>query len=471
MRASSTLNFASLLLLAVTVPVSGQDYYADVRPILERNCLACHSAEGPGWSMEDPESTYALRHAIAAAILERRMPPWLAEPGHQEYVGSRALPQDVLDLVRRWQEAGFAKGAPGSATRLGSLHDATHSTFVPDLGIEVLPDTSYLPDQSLSDDYRCFLLEWPLERPAYITGFRAVVGNSRVGHHLVAYAISPEMRERFRELDDEEEGLGYQCFGGPIPDRLGTRDARAAYEARYPDGVRELDEAQFWLAHWAPGMDGHDFPAGTGIRLEPGSAVVVQMHYYAGAARGARDAGTRMDFRIADTIERPAFHLPQTQGSWLEADENGSMVVPAGRFATYAYSDNLGNLLPYIARVTGVPEERIQGLEIHSANLHMHAIGHSGEVFLLDRHGRKETLLAIPRWDLRWQQDFPFTEPKVFERRHLQRTTLGVECTFRNPKDRPVFGGYGSDDEMCFNFSYIAVRTGDVTAAGGTGSR
>jgi hypothetical protein len=272
------------------------------------------------------------------------------------------------------------------------------------------------------------------------------------------------MADRFRELDEAEEGPGYQCFGGALPDRLGRRAEREAYEERYRDGIRELSRGSFWLAHWAPGMDGHELPEGTGMLLEPGSILVVQMHYYSKEAPGERDAGSRLDFQIASAVDRPAFHLAQTRNRWLAGERTGSMVVPPGQQATYEVSNNLGDLVPYIARVTGVEQDRIQGLEVHSANLHMHAIGHSGVISLTDENGRKETLLSIPRWDLAWQRDFTFAEPKVFTRDQLDRTSITVQCTFENPKDRVVYGGYGSDDEMCFNFSYIAVRSGDGAA-------
>jgi hypothetical protein len=266
------------------------------------------------------------------------------------------------------------------------------------------------------------------------------------------------MVSRFRELDAAEDGPGYQCFGGAVPDRLGRPADRQAYEAQHPGGIRELSLGSFWLAHWAPGMDGHEFPAGTGIRLAPGGGLVVQMHYYGGAAPGERDAGTRMDFRVADRVERPAMHFAQTRNVWLNGERTGSMVIPPGGTATFETSSTLGDLLPQIARVTGVDLAQVRGLEVHSANLHMHAIGHSGTITLRDRAGSTETLLSVPRWDLRWQRDFTFVQPKVFSRDDLPGVVLSVRCTFSNPRDRPVYGGYGSDEEMCFNFSYIAVR-------------
>jgi hypothetical protein len=44
----------------------------------------------------------------------------------------------------------------------------------------------------------------------------------------------------------------------------------------------------------------------------------------------------------------------------------------------------------------------------------MHAFGQSGVITLTDRNGRKETLLSVPRWDLRWQRDFTLVEPRIF---------------------------------------------------------
>jgi hypothetical protein len=118
--------------------------------------------------------------------------------------------------------------------------------------------------------------------------------------------------------------------------------------------LSDRQEPNFWLAHWAPGMDGHDFPEGTGIRMSPGAGLVVQMHYYGGAAPGERDAGTRMDFRVADRVDRPAFHFSQTRSAWLNGERNGSMVIPPGEMATFEVSTNLAELLPQVVRVTGI---------------------------------------------------------------------------------------------------------------------
>jgi hypothetical protein len=462
-----------LIFVSVMIPAnaSGQEYYRDIRPVLVENCLACHNSEGPGWSMEDAEETFQRRHILAAMVLGGMMPPWIAEAGHQEYLSDPSLGPAILDLVKDWRDGGFARGEPvdDPVPNDEAVHGAAAHAFQPDLSLDVLPGGTYLPNQTRTDDYRCFVVDWTGEEPLYVTGFRAAPGNLLVAHHVVVHAVTPAMASRFRELEEEEEGSGYQCFGGALPDRLGQRAEREAYEARYPDGVRELSRNNFWLAHWAPGMDGHRFAEDTGILLDPGSVLVVQMHYYGAVAPGEQDAGSRVEFQVAESVERPAFHLAQTRNAWLAGERNGSMVIPAGETATYEVSNDLEGMVPYISHVTQLEEERIRGLEVHSVNLHMHAFGHSGVVSLTDRQGRKETLLSIPRWDLRWQRDFTFAEPKVFARDELRGASLAVECTFRNTTRETVYGGYGSFDEMCFNFAYIAVQVEDVAADGETG--
>ena len=445
------------------VPLGAQDYYGDIRPVIEERCLGCHNEGGIAFSMEDAEETYARHRDITRMVAGRRMPPWLAETGHQQYEGDLSLGDETVALFRGWADSGYSKGSAG---RTSSSPKAPSSSFVPDVSVEIMPGKAYLPDQSRADDYRCFVVDWPGESHGYVTGFRTVPGNHQVAHHTVVYAASPEVSAEFHALTEEEEGLGYQCFGGALPDRLGSRAEREVYEAEHPDGVRELNRNNFWLAHWAPGMFGQSFPEGTGIPMAPGSALVVQMHYYSAEAPGESDEGTVLEFTTAPEVQRPAFHFPQTNNRWLNGDGNGSMVIPAGQQATYAVTETLGDWVGYVAAVTDVPEDEIGALEIHSANLHMHAIGHSGRIYLTDRNGRRETLLSVPRWDLAWQRDFTFVEPKVFSADELERTQLTVECVFENPGKETVYGGFGSDEEMCFNFSYIAVQRSEKAAEG-----
>ena len=86
------LSVLVLLFIAAGPPAaSAQDYFSDVRPVLVERCVGCHSESGIAWSMEDADETFERRRRIARAVLQRRMPPWLAEGGHQQYLGDLSL--------------------------------------------------------------------------------------------------------------------------------------------------------------------------------------------------------------------------------------------------------------------------------------------------------------------------------------------------------------------------------------------
>jgi len=457
---------AKFLSLAAACAVSvsamaAPDYHGDIRPLIERHCLMCHSENSISFSFANPEFTYKLGPAVVAAVSERRMPPWLAEPGHQHYVDDISLSVAEVGQFLAWADADFPLGEPMPADGAVAMAERT---FHYDLAIEVLPGDSYLPRQDRADDYRCFVADWPLEEPSYITGFRADPGNLRVVHHLVLFAVQPELAERFRELQDAEEGPGYQCFGDAVPDRLAIPEQRLAYEERYPDGVAQLHRGNYWLAHWAPGMEGYSFPSGTGIPMAPGTAIVMQMHYYSVYAPGEADAGSRMEFSVSQTVDKPALNLPITRFYWNESRRNRSMVVAPGHSARYASDMDLQRLATYMARLFRLDADRVVAAEVHSANLHMHRYGASGRVTLTEPSGRKDVLLSVPRWDLNWQRDFTFVEPKIFPASQLERVRLEVECVFENPTDQEVLGGYGSDEEMCMNFSYVALQLAEPEA-------
>ena len=450
--------YASLLLVVMPVPAiaaAGDDveFYRDVMPLVATKCINCHASDGVSFTFENAEETYNLRTAIASAVAEERMPPWLAEDGHQEYVGDYSLTDDEKALVSTWAAAGYPKGEPTQAT----FSSPDKIAFEADLSLPVIPAGSYLPNQNRKDDYRCFIVDWPYEEDMYVTGFMAEPGNLRVSHHLVNFAVGPEAAEILKTISEEEEGPGHQCFGGPIPDSLGSKEAQAALEARFPGAMEKLYRNNFWLSHWAPGMYGEEFPQDTGILIRPGSVIVVQMHYYSAFAPGESDENTMMHFQVANHVDKPSVNLPLTNYRWLVANRNDTMTIPAGEEDTFEVSENFEMVAGFAANALKISPDEIAALELKSANIHMHAFGASGVASLLHPSGRKETLLNIPRWDLDWQRDFLFEESKFIPREEFERTRIIVECTFSNYSEGVVYGGYGSDDEMCFNFSYVSV--------------
>lgn len=431
-------------------------YYEDIRPIIEKSCVDCHSTKGVSFSFEEAEQTLLFKEAIVSAVESKRMPPWLAEAGHQTYVDDESLTSETRQKFTIWKQNGFEIGVPNSAGQ-GLSVTKTQEKFLSNLSVNLLSDEEYLPNQTRKDDYRCFIVEWPKPKQTYVTGFKAIPGNLKVAHHLVAFVIEPEAAKLVKHLEQQENGPGYQCFGGAIPDRLNDKKQQDSFERKYPNGLQKLQRNNFWLAHWAPGMDGYSFPKDTGIQIRPGSLIVVQMHYYSAFAPGEADSNTQIEFQVTDKVVKPAINFPLTSSPWLNAKDNLSMIIPPGDKASFNTKISFQKIASQMARILKISHSSIESLVLHSANIHMHSYGFSGRSQLTHHDGEKETLLAIPRWDLDWQRDFTFTTPKTIERDKFHQTELNVECDYVNPTTKKIYGGYGSDDEMCFNFSYISV--------------
>ena len=268
-------------------------YLRDVKPLLDERCTSCHAAGEIAFPLTDYSSVLAKKTALVAAVQQKRMPIWLAAAGHQTYKNDPSFSDAELKLVEAWQDGGFAEG---DAVAKGPEKPASHGANLVDLRADVAlplqPDgETYLPDQKNADDYHCFVLDWPFDQDKYMVGFQAVPGEKSVVHHLVAYMVDARFVPMLRQLDAEEPGAGYQCFGGPLPDRLGEPDVFARMKKTYPGAFKNIQWSGEWLGHWAPGMRGNLLPDGTGLPIHPGGVLVVQVHYFTQTAPNTADEG------------------------------------------------------------------------------------------------------------------------------------------------------------------------------------
>lgn len=459
-------------LLALTLLVAGlaqaraPTYARDIRPLIERHCLACHVEGGVGFSFEDPQRAYDLRAAIVGAVSARRMPPWMAAPGHQRYRDDFSLSAGQIALFERWREAGYPRGRAGR----GARPSVPAPAFRAELSLTLAGSRNFLPDPARRDDYRCFIEQWPRDVASFVTGIGAVPGDARIAHHAIFYIAPAEYLEHYREFVRAEGGQSYRCFGGPLPDRLAEAGERARFDAAHPqaDGssrFQVLAQDNYWLAHWAPGMHGYSLPPGTGIPVPPGATLIVQMHYFTGFAPEQPDTGTRVQFQIADEVAKPAMNWPLSRSDWLQAKANRSLVVPPKDRAQVSTAASFRGLDQYIAATSRRDLASFDRLELHSVNVHMHLIGAAGRVRLLRADGPPEILLDIPRYQFGWQRDFFLASPKSFALAELDAHQLEVWCEFANPGSEPVYGGYGSQEEMCYNFSLLALAPRTPRAA------
>jgi hypothetical protein len=243
---------------------------------------------------------------------------------------------------------------------------------------------------------------------------------------VIAFYASPSQVAEYQALDAGEEGDGYQCFGGSGgPSRV-------------------------MLGGWAPGGLGNDFPAGTGLQIEPGSAVIMQVHYNVLQA-GVEPDLTGIQMKLDSSVDKVAQIMPWANPLWIQ---DTGMLIPAG-------DADVMHQFQYDATV----QTSGQGFTIYSAATHQHNLGSRNSVTVEHAGGGDTCLLQIDDWDFHWQGSYGLREPVHF----APGDQLKVECHWDNSPDnqpevggepgvpRDVYWGEDTQSEMCVSFFYVTV--------------
>ena len=264
-----------------------------------------------------------------------------------------------------------------------------------------------------------------------MTGFGVKPDKDEIVHHVIAYLAGPSLAKEVKQKDKAEAGPGYTCFGGPGVGNSGSAQSSVG-----------------WLGAWAPGTIGQDFPSKTGIRIEPGSTIILQVHYNTLTTDPVEDQ-TEIVLKTDQQVDTEAMFVPFTNPQWISQD--GAMDIPAGL-------DDVEHSFSYdVASLIG------SKLQIHDAFFHMHQLGKSGRLWIDRKEGDSDCLLNIPDWDFNWQRGYRLDQPATLS----PGDQLGIECSWDNSMaNQPVINGEkkspedvdwgeGTGDEMCLGVFYV----------------
>lgn len=220
----------SLAMIAVTAACGGDDgggpgddggdddgaavtYYRDVKPLVDAKCTGCHAPEGIApFSLLTLEDVDRRAELMLDAIEADIMPPWPPNADCNDYHADRSLSAEQKALFRAWVDGGRAAGDaanPGPPLQVERVQLSR-------VDAELAMTAAYTPQTTAqqTDDYRCFVIPWEETATKFITGFRAVPGNPKVVHHVIAFLARPDQVAAFERRDAAEPGDGYTCFGG-----------------------------------------------------------------------------------------------------------------------------------------------------------------------------------------------------------------------------------------------------------------
>ncbi len=231
------------------------------------------------------------------------------------------------------------------------------------------------------DDYQCFTFVAPTMEERFIRRIDAIIDDARVVHHLVL----------LRGPAGTRPGQQFPCFD--ISDSLYA---------------------------WAPGMGALAFAEG-GMRMQPGAAYILQIHYNNRArVDGSDSSGVRIYHgetvgpEVAMVVLGPtAFSIP-ARG---RGEATGHCTFPRDTHVIGSWP-------------------------------HMHEVGDAFEATVHHADGRETDLVTLDGWDFETQ--LVYDTPVDISAGDRVTTT----CRWANLNDRPVGFGPDTSDEMCFNFVY-----------------
>jgi cytochrome c553 len=377
-------------------------YYADVRPILARECTSCHTSGGVGFPLDSYEAAKPRAALLASATASRRMPPFLADNSGScnTYSNARWLSDAEIATLASWAAAGAPEGDPTTPPPTPVAPVTLEGQIATlDSGFD------YAPNTNVHDDYRCFVVEAPSASDYSVVGYEVAPGNIAIVHHVIVYAPASDAdANAVRAADAAESGPGYTCYGGPGADA-------------------------FPVVLFAPGAGPTKFPSGTGVGLTGGRPLVMQIHYNLLAGSGADR--TRVDLALAQSSVAPAYIVP--------VGDYRMRVAPRMESVSTSATQRIGVQIP---------------IRVFGAFPHMHTLGRELNVTIEHADASEACLVQLPRWDFNWQMAYWYSEPITIQPTDSARIT----CTY-DTRSRTDFvtWGEGTEDEMCLSYFYVSI--------------
>jgi hypothetical protein len=114
-----TLVLLAIFAMETPHPATGHDavtttitWNREISRIVNARCASCHHEGGRAFSLTTYGDARPWAVAIKEEVLSRRMPPWGAVRGFQEFRNDQSLTAEQLEMISSWVEGGVPEGDP-----------------------------------------------------------------------------------------------------------------------------------------------------------------------------------------------------------------------------------------------------------------------------------------------------------------------------------------------------------------------
>lgn len=412
---SACLAFICLLSSCLSSDDAEITWYQHIAPLVSKKCISCHITDGIGpFSVATYEEVKSWAPLMEHHILSGDMPPWGALETDEcspllKFNDDLRLSDREKKLFTRWIDEGLLKGdaessAPIPASPKLELTD-------PDIQLTIPSSVTVGGDR---DQYVCFVLDPGLTEKVWLTELQITPGNNAIAHH--AQIFLDENNSSKRLAGDNGQ---YKCFGGSR--------VRAAP----------------LIGIWAPGAVPTVTPNDSGTPIEPGSRLIIQMHYHPTSKGVEVDSTTRLDLKWTTKEPRLISRLVTLGNLDIEnyraAGGEGFGLTTGPGFEIPAGASNHVESNRILVPGREIELVKDSSIRIYSVGTHMHHAGTDMKLSIERRdNGGEECLLQTPKWNYGRQRlysykgkfnDFPAVYPGDI---------INLRCTYNNSLTNPA---------------------------------
>ncbi|MCU1335507.1 MAG: hypothetical protein JWO19_1088 [Bryobacterales bacterium] len=360
-RLAVAVCMTSVAILAAPDP-SKVTFNKDVLPILQKNCQSCHRpGEVAPMSLLTYNDARPWAKAIKAAVVSRRMPPWLAEASFSHFKNDRTLSTEEIATLTAWADNGALEGDAKDKPAALAFQDGWN--IKPDIIVE-MPKPFQIPATG-TVNYKFVLVKTNFPQDMWIKAAEMRPGNAKVLHHGKVW-VRPAGSHW---LENAEPGEAYE--NETQRDIIGRNGA---------------EEGNDILGKFNPGLGAQSFDVDGSAKFVPkGSDLVFELHYTT-SGEATQDAS-----KIGLVFAK---NPPQTRYFFHAGPTATNLAIPAGD----------GNA-EVVSELTLAQEAKLV-----YAQPHMHLRGKDFELRLIYPTGETQTVLKA-KWDFEWQMGYEFAKP------------------------------------------------------------
>lgn len=422
MKTLLAVGFAGVAMAASTP--KDVTFNKDVLPVLQKNCQGCHRpGEAAPMAFLTYDQTRPWAKAIKTAVLDKKMPPWFADPKHGKWANDRSMAQSDIDTLAAWVDNGAKEGNKKDAPKPVQWTQGW-GIGKPDMVFE-MPSVYTVP-ASGTVDYQYVIIPTGLNEDKWVQLAEARPGNRKIVHHIIAFVREPGSKW----FADQKPGVPFS----PKAQAQQEKKEGAQQQRRGGDGDGGGGGAQEFLVGFAPGSPPEVLKPGRAKLLKANSDLVLQLHYTANGESGVDKSSIGVTFAKE----------PVTQRVMTSAVTTNKFAIPPGATT-------------HDVKASMVLQE---DADLVSLLPHMHLRGKSFEYRAVYPTGETEVLLSVPNYRFDWQLWYEFAQPK----RIPKGTRLEVTGTFDNSANnrfnpdatKEVKWGEQSWEEMMMGFFDVA---------------